>query len=349
MDRGEVKLNATRYVVRRLVLALVVLVGISIITFIIVRILPSNPAAIYLGFRAQPEQIEKLTIEMGLDKSLYYQYGIYVKNLAMGDWGNSLRTHRPVLNDIKEFFPKSLELLILAISLSALVGIPLGVMSARFKGKVFDHFTRVVSIFGVSVPSFWIALVLQYIFFTKLGLLPINGQMSVEIAMNNPVSRITGLTLVDALMSGNWIAFWNMIPHYILPVVTLALYPLGLITRMTRSNVAELLDSDFIRLAQANGIAERKILFQYLLKNAMGPILTVLGLMFSYSVMGSFFVELIYNWPGVGSYAVRSILSMDYPAIMGVTLLVAFVYLLMNLLTDLIHSWMDPRIRLGEE
>lgn len=338
-----------KFLIKRIGLTLIVIIGISIITFSVVRVIPSDPAAIYLGPRAQPEQIEKLSEEMGLNEPLYYQYSIYVKNLVKGDWGNSLRTHRAVLKDIMEYIPNSLELLLLALSLSIIIGIPLGVISSRFKGKWFDHITRVVSIFGVSVPSFWIALVLQFIFFTKLGWLPINGQMSTELALNNPVTTITGFLLLDSIFSGNFAALFSILPHYVLPVVTLALYPIGLITRMTRSNMCEILEADYIRLAKANGISELKILFQYSLKNTMGPILTIIGLMFAYSIMGSFFVEIIFNWPGLGSYAVRSIMSMDYPAIMGVTLIVALVYVYTNLLTDIIQVWMDPRIRLGRE
>ncbi|MEB3101535.1 ABC transporter permease [Ferviditalea candida] len=342
-------MNTLRYTGKRLVLGLIVLFGISAITFLIVRVIPSDPAAIYLGPRAKPEQIEQLTREMGLNKPLIVQYGVYLKNMIMGDWGESLRTHRPVLEDIKSFFPVSLEIILLSLIFSGGIGLLLGVLSARYKGKWFDHLTRMISIFGVSVPSFWIGLVLQFIFFSKLGWLPINGKMSIEMEMGNPVAMITGFALIDAMITGNWAAFAHMLPHYVLPVLTLSLYPIGLMTRLTRSNMLEILNADFIRLARSNGISEWKILLHYALKNVFGTILTVLGLVFSYSLLGSFFVEIIYNWTGMGSYAVKSIISMDYPAIMGVTVLIAFVYVLTNLITDILQAWLDPRITLEGE
>lgn len=342
-------MNTVNYTVKRIFLGLFVLFGISLITFVIVRVIPSDAAAIYLGPKAKQEQIDALTREMGLDQPLYQQYGVYLKKMLIGDWGDSLRTHRPVLDDIREFLPISMEIVMMSLLLSAIIGIPLGVLSAHYKGKLFDQVTRIISIFGVSVPSFWIALVFQYIFFTKLGLLPISGKMSIEVAMAYPIERITGFSIIDALITNNSVAMKELLPHYILPVVTLALYPIGLITRITRSNMIEILESDFIKLAKSNGISGWRILFHYALKNTMGTNFTILGLVFAYSIMGSFFVEMIYNWPGVGNYAVLSIISLDYPAIMGITLLVAAAYVLTNLVTDILQSWLDPRITLGGE
>jgi peptide/nickel transport system permease protein len=339
----------SNYVMRRVLLALIVLIGISMITFAIVRVVPSNPAAVYLGPKATPEQIEKFNAEMGFDRPLVEQYVMYMKQIAQGDLGVSLKTHRDISLDFKEYLPNSLELLLLSLLFSAVVGIPLGVISAHYKDKWIDQVTRGISIFGVSVPSFWIALVFQYIFFTKLNLLPINGQMSMDVSLLYPVEAVTGFKLIDAILTGNGVAFVDMLPHYVLPVLTLSLYPLGLLARMTRSNVIEVLGSDYIRLAQAYRIPMRKLLFHYALKNSTGPILTVLGLMFAYSVIGWCFVEVIYNWPGIGSYSVGAILSVDNPAIMAVTLLIAIVYVFTNLITDLLQAWLDPRIRLGGE
>ncbi|RNB91646.1 ABC transporter permease [Brevibacillus fluminis] len=342
-------MQTLNYTMRRVLLSLIVLIGISLITFLIVRVVPSNPAAVYLGPKATPEQIEKLNDEMGFNRPLPEQYMIYMQKMVQGDLGVSLKTHRDISADFGEYVPNSFELLLLSLFFSAVVGIPLGVISAYYKGKWVDQITRVISIFGVSVPSFWIALVLQYVCFTKLNLLPINGQMSVEVSLTNPVASITGFKLLDSILSGNGAAFLDMVPHYVLPVLTLSLYPFGLLVRMTRSNVIDVLGSDYIRLAKAYRIPMAKMLFHYALKNSAGPILTVLGLMFAFSVTGAFFVEVIYNWPGIGSYSVAAILSLDNPAIMAVTLLIAIVYVLTNLITDLLQAWLDPRIRLGEE
>lgn len=342
-------MNTLQYALKRIILGLVVLFGISVITFVIVRVIPSDPAAIYLGPKAKPEQIEQLTREMGLDKPLYEQYGLYIGKMLGGDWGESLRTHRPVLNDIVEFLPVSMEIVILSLLLASVIGIPLGALSARYKGKWLDHITRVTSIFGVSVPSFWIGLVFQFIFFSQLGLLPISGKMSIEMAMSNPVQTITGFSILDSIITGNGTALMELIPHYVLPVLTLSLYPLGLITRLTRSNMLEILETDYVKLARSNGISEWRVLFHYALKNTMGSNFTILGLVFAYSIMGSFFVEVIYNWPGMGNYAVLSIMSMDYPAIMGITVIIAAAYVLINLITDILQSWIDPRITLGGE
>lgn len=341
--------HAGIYILRRLLGAALVLVGISMITFIIVRVIPAEPAAIYLGPHPTEEQILQVRDELGLNQPLYVQYVKYLTDLTNGDWGESLRTHRPVLEEIMRFLPNSLELIFMAIILAGLVGIPLGVISAYNKGKIIDHLSRLVSIFGVSVPSFWVALVFQVLFFSLLGWFPIGGKLETEISLIYPIQQVTGFSLIDSLITGNWVAFKGLLWHLVLPVLTLSLYPLGLITRMTRSNMLEVLNQDYIKLSYANGLPVVRIIFKYALKNAISPTLTVMGLMFSYSLMGAFFVEVIFNWPGLGTYAVKSILGMDYPSIMGVTILIAFSYVLVNLITDLAQAFIDPRIQLGKE
>jgi len=332
------------YIARRVALLVFVLFGISLVTFFLARVVPSDPAALYVGPHARPEQIQRARVELGLDKPLSTQYARYMGGLLRGDWGTSIRTHRPVLEDVKRFLPASLELVVTAIAFAAVVGIPLGAVSARYKGSVLDHGARLVSIAGVSLPSFWLALLLQIVFFRALGLLPAGGRLSVAVEQASPVHVATGFYLLDTLLSGNWPAFFSAVEHIVLPAITLAAYPLGLFTRMTRSSMVDALGQDFVRAAQAHGIPSREITFVYALKNALGPTLTVLGLIFAYCLTGAFFVELIFSWPGLGTYAVKSILSTDYPAIMAVTLVVASFYVTVNLVVDLIHASIDPRI-----
>jgi peptide/nickel transport system permease protein len=324
-----------------------VLLGVASVTFVLARIVPSDPAAVYVGSNARPEQIAQARKNLGLDKPLYIQYGIYMKGLVTGQWGESLRTHRPVLPDILNFLPNSLELIVSAMLLATLLGIVLGVTAAHMKGRWLDHVTRLFATGGVSLPSFWLALMLQIVFFRMLHLLPVAGQSDILVAQSNPITRITGMAVVDAFLTANWPALWDCLRHLILPTLALAAYPAGVVMRMTRSALLESMGLDYIRMARAMGVPTRSILFKAALKNAMGPVFTVIGLNFAYALTGTFFIELIFAWPGLGTYATTSILSMDYPAIMGVTVIVAVTYVVVNLAVDLAQAWVDPRIALS--
>lgn len=335
------------YLTRRLALAVLVLFGVATITFLMVRIVPSDPAAVYVGSNARPDQIEQARKILGLDRPLYVQYGIYMKHLVTGDWGNSLRTKRPVLQDILHFLPTSLELILAALTLAVIAGLLLGVLTAHFKGGLLDNVMRLFSVGGVSVPAFWLALMLQILFFRVLHLLPVAGQSDILIAQAHPITRITGMNVVDALVTGNWPSFWDAARHLILPTLALAAYPAGVVMRMTRSSMLESMGADFIRMGRAMGLSTGTLLYKNALKNAVGPVLTVIGLTFAYSLTGTFFVELIFAWPGLGTYATTSILSMDFPAIMGVTVMVAVVYVIVNLVVDIAQAIADPRIVLS--
>lgn len=332
------------YIIRRLALLVVVLLGIATLTFVMVRVVPSNPAMVYVGPTARPAQIEEARRLLGLDKPLYVQYGIYMKGLVTADWGESLRTKRPVLEDIMGFLPATLELIVVALLLASVVGIILGVSTAHMKGRWLDHAMRFFSIGGVSLPSFWLALMLQIVFFRLLGLLPVAGETDIMVAQAHPISEITGMSVVDALITFNWPGFWDALQHLILPVLALAAYPTGVIMRMTRSSMLEAMSLDYIRMAKAMGVPTRSLLYKAALKNALGPVFTAIGLTFAYSLTGTFFVEVIFAWPGLGQYATNSILSFDYPAIVGTTVVVAFVYVIVNLIVDLAQAAIDPRI-----
>ena len=324
-----------------------VLLGVTIVTFLLVRVVPSDVAAIYAGPRARPEQIAEARHILGLDRPLYVQYGIYVSDLVQGDWGTSLRTRRPVLGDILGFLPYSLQLVFLSLLLSIVVGVSLGALSAHKRGGWIDNGTRVLAIGGVSMPSFVLAVLLQILFFRILGLLPVSNELDIAVAQAHPVTQITGMTAVDALVTGNFVAFFNAMEHLVLPVLTLAAFSAGVITRMTRSAMLESLGQDHIRMAKAMGVPTRTIVLRYALKNAMAPVLTVIGLEFAYLLVGTFFVERIFALPGLGTYATTSMLSLDYPAIMGITVLLALVYVFVNLIIDLIIARLDPRVVLS--
>jgi ABC-type dipeptide/oligopeptide/nickel transport system permease component len=335
------------YILKRLVMSALVLLGLSIITFTLARVVPSDPAALYIGPRARPEQIEAITIKLGLDKPLYVQYLYYLRDALHGDLQKSIATKRPVVQEITERLPSSVELLVAGMSLATLVGVILGVLSARLQGSPFDVLVRILSLVGVSLPAFWLALLLQIIFYRHLGWFPITGRLDTALRFTHPIEPITGLYLFDSLVTGNWVAFKDAAWHIVLPAVTLAAYPMGLVARMTRATMLEVLSQDYIRTARAYGVRDLFITGVYALKNALGPTLTVVGLSLAYALTGTFFVELVFNWPGLGTFTVHSLLKVDYPAIMGVTLFAAVGYVIVNLIVDLLQTWIDPRISLG--
>jgi ABC-type dipeptide/oligopeptide/nickel transport system permease component len=334
------------YVLRRLGMSVLVLLGLSIITFTLARVIPSDPAAAYIGPHPRPEQVEIVRARLGLNRPLPVQYLFYVRDLLRGDWGNSISTKRPVLREIGDRIAASLELLVCGMSLAVLIGVPLGVLSARFQGSPFDLLVRTASIAGVSMPAFWLGLILQLLFFRVLRLFPLTGRFSTELRFTHPIDVRTGFFLIDTALTGNWVAFKDVAWHIVLPAVTLAAYPIGLIARMTRGTMLEVLAQDYIRTARAYGISERFVVYGYALKNAIGPTLTVIGLTLAYALTGTFFIEIVFNWPGLGLFTVHSLLSVDYPAIMGITLFAAAGYVGINLIVDLLQAWVDPRISL---
>jgi len=335
-----------QYILRRGSLSILVLIGLTLITFGLTRVVPSDPAALYLGPRARPAELERVREQLGLNQPLPGQYLTYMKALLQGDLGTSIATKRPVFQELTDRLPATLELLIAATLVSIIVGIPLGVMSARLRGKALDVTVRTASIIGVSMPAFWLGLLLQLLLAHTFKLLPIAGRVDTGLRFTSPISDISGFFLLDTLLTGNWVAFKDVLLHLILPAVTLAAYPTGLVARMTRATMLEVLEQNYIRTARAYGIRERVIIYSYALKNAIGPTLTIIGLTLAYSLTGAFFVEIIFNWPGLGLFTARSFLNLDYPAIMGMTLFGASGYVVINLVVDLLQAWIDPRISL---
>ncbi len=334
------------FLLRRLGTSLFVLIGVSIITFFIARVVPANPAALYIGPKARQEDIERVTKQLGLDKPLPVQYAVYMQELLRGDLGTSISTKRPITEELAGRIPATMELLFSGMFIAILFGVPLGVLSARWQGKPFDWMVRVISIVGVSMPAFFLGLILQIVFFRNLELLPLAGRVDSDLRFSHPLTEITNFILLDSLLTSNWVTLKDAFLHLVLPAFTLAAYPIGLIARMTRAAMLEVLEQDYIRTAKAYGIRQYFIIYFYALKNAISPALTVIGLTFAFALTGTFFVEVLFNWPGLGLFTVRSLLNLDYPAIMGMTLFGATGYVLINLMVDLLQAWVDPRISL---
>jgi peptide/nickel transport system permease protein len=335
------------YLGRRLALAVLVLVSVSVITFLISRVVPSNPAALWVGPHPTKEQIAAARIKLGLDRPLYAQYFMYMGDLLRGDLGVSVRSHQPIIKDLGTYLPATLELVLVGMIMALIIGIPLGVLSGAKKNSLLDHASRLVAVAGVSVPTFWMGLLLQLFFFGKLGILPIGGRVDYTVALYDPIQHITGFHLLDSLLTGNFTALRDVLVHLILPAFTLGTFAIGLTIRMTRSTMIEVLEEGYITAARAAGIPERTILFRLALKNAIVPTLTVLGLSFVYSLTGAILVEVIFAWPGLGNYVTRAILSLDFPVIMAVTLVVTIFYVFINLFLDVIQTFLDPRVTLG--
>lgn len=335
------------YIVRRLLLGVLLLFGISLIVFTLTHLIPANPVDLWAGPHATPRQLEQAYVELGLNKPIPVQYGIYMSKFLRGDWGISIVTGKPVLRDLGTYLPASIELILFGMLVGFAIGIPLGVMSAAKEGRPLDHASRVFAIAGVALPSFWLAMLLQLALGKTLRLFPLTGRIDLMTEIMDPVRKITGLYFVDALVTGNFVALRDALWHIVLPGITLAMYPLGLATRMVRTTMLGVLQEDYIRTARASGVRERKVLVVYALRNALGPVLTTGVLAFGYSLVSTFLIESLFAWPGLGRYAAKAIVSVDYPAITGVTLLVAAFYVVLNLAVDLVQAFMDPRIRLG--
>ena len=330
-----------RYIARRLLFMLAVIFGISIITFSLSRLVPGNPARLLAGPHARQEQVDALAERYHLTGPVLEQYMVYLSGLARGDLGLSVTTRRPVAEDLAQFLPATIELTATAFLITVLVGVPVGILSAARRGGMFDHASRIVSIAGVSLPIFWLGLVLQVLFYKHLGILPIGGRLgTLDIAP----PRVTGAYLIDSLLAGDLSLFRSSAIHLLLPALTLAAGSLAVVTRMMRASVLETMGADYVRTARAKGLTEPSLLRRHVMRNAFIPTLTVLGLQVGYLLAGNFLVESVFNWPGIGLYAIDAITNLDYAAIMGVTLVVSVVYVAVNLVVDIFYVLLDPRI-----
>jgi peptide/nickel transport system permease protein len=334
------------YVARRAALAALVVAGAIAVTFTIAHAVPGDPATAWAGPHASAAQIARARHFLGLDRPLPVQLAGYATGVLTGNWGTSIHTHQPVLSDLAVYAPATLELVIAALLIAVAVGVPLGLVCARWPGRAADHGVRAASIVGVSMPIFWMALILQLLVADRLKLLPVAGQYSPDLMFTHPLARRTGFDVIDALITGNWPMLGSTLSHLILPALVVAAYPAGLIARMVRAQVLDLVGEDHVRFARSLGIGDRAVFGRYLMKLAWNPVSAAIALVFGYSLVNTFLVESIFDWPGLGSYAANSVATLDIPAILGVTLFVAIVYVLANLIVDVTQAALDPRIGL---
>lgn len=329
------------YVAKRLLLLVVTMVGVLTLTFFLSHVVPGDPARLAAGVRAKPEQVQALRERLNLDRPILVQYGLYLSGVFHGDLGTSIRTRKPVMQDLLDYFPATVELTALAMLMCIVLGIPLGVLSAVKQESPVDHLSRVTSIAAVSMPPFWLGLLLQLLFYRILGALPASGRLDPFLS---PPDHATGLYVLDSLMSGNWAALGSSLAHVILPAVALAAGSLAVVTRMTRSSLLEVISQDYVRTARSKGVSERVVILKHALRNALMPIVTVIGLQIGVLLAGAVLTEVVFSWPGIGLYAVQSIVFVDFQSILGVTLVSALVYSIANLGVDLLYAVIDPRI-----
>lgn len=329
---------------KRLLGALPNLAGVVVITFLLTRALPGDPAAYFAGGAATQEAIEQVRAQLGLDKPLPEQFFRYLADLARGDLGTSLTTGQPVLHELLTRLPASIEMVLLALALACAVALPLGVLAATRPGSWIDQLCRIVTTAGVSLPTFFTGLVLAYVFYFLLGWAP--SPLGRLDPMYSPPAHVTGLYLIDAALAGDAALWWAALRQLILPVVTMALFVLAPIARMTRASMLAVLGSDFIRTARASGLTSTTVLATYALRNALLPVITTLGMVFGFMLGSSVVIEKVFGWPGVGSYAIDALTASDYAPIQGFVLAMGVLFVLLNLVVDLLYTLIDPRVSL---
>lgn len=332
----------TRIILGRMAQALPVVAGVVVISFLLTRALPGDPAAFFAGAAADEQSIAEVRQALGLDQPLIRQFLIYVGDLATGDLGTSISTGQPVAADLASRLPASLELTLVALLLSCAIALPLGILAATRPGSWVDHLCRVLVTAGVSLPTFFTGIVLIYVFYYLLGVAPSPlGRLDfIHIAPPD----VTGFYLIDAALAGEWDTWLGALKQLILPAVTLALFTLAPIARMTRAAMLSALSSDFIRTARAAGLSRRKVLFGYAFRNALLPVITTLGMVFSFTLGANVLVEKVFAWPGIGSYAVEALVVSDYAAVQGFVLAMALLFVALNLVIDITYALIDPRI-----
>ncbi len=337
-------MSALRLAGRRLALAAPGLVGVLVVTFLLNRALPGDPAAFFAGPAATREAIEQIRVRLGLDKTLPEQFVYYVRDLSRGDLGTSLTTGQPVLRDLGTRLPASLELTLAALLLAVGVALPLGVLAATRPGSWIDHVARVLTTASVSLPIFFTGLLFVYVFYFLLGWAPAPlGRLD---AFTTPPPAVTGLLIVDAVIAQNGTVAWAALRQLALPAITLGLFAMAPIARMTRASMLGVLGSDFIRTARASGLAPGTVLITYGLRNALLPVVTLLGMVFSFLLGANVLVEKVFAWPGVGSYALEALIASDYAPVQGFVLLMATLYVFLNLAIDVLYGLIDPRVRI---
>ena len=333
-----------KFIGKRLVYLVVMLFGVATLVFILTKMIPRDPTVANLSQRAlnDPEIVAAYRAKYGLDQPLPVQYILYMKNLLQFDLGTSMRTNKPVLSELARCYPATIELALFAIVIAAILGVLFGIISAIRRNSILDQTVRAISVTGVSIPSFWFALLVLYFFYYKLKLLPGPGRLS--NAFTAPAT-VTGMYVIDSLLEGNIPKALDAVSHLILPGTVLAAFTMGLITRTARSNLLDVMSTDYIRTAKAKGLSRPGLIIRHALGNALIPVLTVIGLGLGNLLGGMVLVETIFNWPGVGQFAYESVLSVDFPSIIGVALLIALNYMVINTVVDILYGIIDPRVR----
>ncbi|MGB9767962.1 ABC transporter permease [Dictyoglomus sp.] len=329
------------YIIKRLLLLIPIVIGVSFFSFILMRLIPGDPARIILGERATPQELERIREELGLNKPILVQYLIFLKQIAKGDLGRSIITREKVIKEIMNRFPATIELTFFSMFIAVFFGIFFGILASLKPGSFIDSFVMFLALIGVSMPIFWLGLMLIWFGSLYLGWFPPSGRLDVDINLN----VITNFYLVDSILTGNFKAFFNSLYHLILPSIALSSVPMATIARMTRSSMLEVLNQEYILAEYAKGLPKRKIILRSALRNALIPIITVIGLEFGFLLGGAIMTETIFSWPGMGRLVYDAIMSRDYPLIQGAILLSAFLFVMINLVVDVIYVFIDPRIR----
>ena len=332
-----------RFVVRRLLLLIPILLGLSILVFVWIRALPGGPAEALLGERATPESIKQIEDQYGLNKPIYVQYWSYVSTVARGDLGTSVTTRRPVAEEIKQRFPATVELTMAAMIFAVSLGVPLGFIAAKKYGGPADHASLVVTLLGISMPIFFLAILLKYVFAVRLGLLPTVGRIDPLIDISHPTNFYT----IDALLNGNLNAFWDVTKHLIQPAIALGSIPLAIIARITRASVLDVQNEDYVRTARAKGLSPRVVDQRHIFRNALLPIVTIVGLQAGLLLSGAVLTETVFAFPGMGTWLVDAIKGRNFPVLQGGILFVSLIFVLINLLVDVAYAFINPRIRVS--
>ena len=334
------------FIARRLVLMVVATLGVTLISFVISHAVPADPVVSNLGQQAsqRPEIVAAFRAKWGLDRPLHEQYFTFLRSLAGGDLGTSINTRRSISTDVGQFLPATIELSTAAILFALVIGLPLGLFSALYRDSLIDHLARLISLIGVSIPIFWLAAVSLVIFYATLQIAVGPGRLAPQMP---PPPALTGLYAVDSLVARDWVTFKSAVEHLVLPGLVLGSSVMGLVTRVTRASMLDVLDQDYVRTARAKGLVERLVIVRHALRNALIPTVTVLGLAYGNLLSGAVMTETIFAWPGLGRYAFQSAVQNDFPAIMGVTFVIALMYILVNLAVDLLYGVLDPQIRYG--
>ena len=332
-----------RFIVRRLILLLPILLGLSLLVFLWIRALPAGPAQSLLGERATPETIRQIEEQYGLNEPIHIQYWSYLKTVGTGDLGTTIRTRRPVTDELKERFPATIELTLAALLFATLLGVPLGFVAAKRYGTWVDHSSLVISLIGISIPIFFLAILLKYVFAVKLGWLPTVGRIDARTDLEHP----TNFYLLDALLAGDLPAFWDVSKHLILPAIALGSIPLAITARITRASVLDVQNEDYVRTARAKGMSPRVVDQRHIFKNALLPIVTIIGLQAGLLLSGAVLTETVFAFPGMGTWLVDAIKQRNYPVLQGGILFVSIIFVLINLLVDVAYAFINPRIRVS--